>query len=178
MTAPEVVAKVDCILKVISDGEAIKNAGMNPTGIASELSLFYILRGPSARQSVGIRAVDLRNDLDAGQWEHLLGVCRGVLGTSVRNGFRTRRSGPAPEAEAFRESAYLWRTWLARVDREIRQTWIPTMAEIDLHLGTTASRRGLVSEILRAVRHFREVPSAPEDLVTLATAFRGEVRRG
>ena len=48
---------------------------------------------------------------------------------------------------------------------------VPGLKEIDLERGATASRRGLVEQILKEAGSPRAVPASPEDLVTLDAAL-------
>jgi len=116
--------------------------------------------------------VDLRDDRNAGQWSLLLKGCGGDLGAEAPDWLAARDE----IVRCLRDQRSVnlvvsgraeWRGLIEHVKDE----HFPDMGVIDLNSGATASRRGLVQEILRAVGRSTEVPASPEDLVVLANAF-------
>ena len=115
--------------------------------------------------------VNLQNDSKADQWGLLLQSCEADLGA------------PAPHwLDALHETCRFlqgdnsvnlvvrnrpkWRELI----REIRSR-IADLGEVDLHAGTTASRKALVEEILQTCGAPATVPDEPNDLVILNRAL-------
>jgi TIR domain len=112
--------------------------------------------------------VDLSDDGIAERWDQLLHACGADLGTDAPAWIEAR-----DEIRRFLERGQSvnlvvggdvrWRELL----EELQKGKLADLAQVNLEKGTTASRRGLVEEILRAFGMTAAVPSAPEDLVEL-----------
>jgi hypothetical protein len=109
--------------------------------------------------------IDLVADGNAQSWDLLLGACNADLGTDVPTWLTAR-----DETRRFLErgqsvnllvhGSVAWRKLL----EDIRRDKLADLAFVNLEQGATASRRGLVTEILRALGREAPVPHEPEDL--------------
>jgi nucleotide-binding universal stress UspA family protein len=112
--------------------------------------------------------VDLTHDADPAQWDLVLQACDAALGAPAPEWLRARDQ--IARLLERNQSVNLIVTgnprWSRLVDH-IRKDFQPDLAVVDLDRGTTASRRGLVSEILTACGTKSGVPPEPEDLVEL-----------
>lgn len=112
--------------------------------------------------------VDLRNQRHDEQWALLLNACGAELGVAVPvwlEAFveirRLVARGQSVNLLVHGDSV----KWRPLIDHLAEA--FPDLARVDLHNPATASRRGLVEEILRASGVVRKVPAEPEDLVEL-----------
>ncbi len=113
---------------------------------------------------------DLRRDRKPEPWDLLLSACDADLGTDAPHWFATR-----DEVRRFLErgqsvnlvvrgDGIAWRPLIADLA-------LPGMGIVDLQKGSTASRRGLISEMLRSLGVAARVPAEPEDLAELDRAL-------
>lgn len=124
--------------------------------------------------------VDLRDDGGDAAWDLLLTACHAVL---------------APGAPAWLrvcDEVVRWLTrkesvnlvvngdnvpWRALIDHlqgcSVPRTLVPDLKAVDLESGATASRRGLLSEILRALGVTASLPDKPHDVVEFERLLRG-----
>jgi hypothetical protein len=119
--------------------------------------------------------VSLTNEGDAGQWHSLMRACSAGLGVSVADWISALDE--ICEFLGRNESLNLvvrgrhikWRKLLDH----IRACHFKDMGTVDLQSGSTASRAGLVSEILKAAGMTTTVPRQPgQDLIAFDQAFR------
>ncbi len=110
--------------------------------------------------------VDLRREHNPEPWDLLLSACGADLGTDAPEWLDARA-----EVRRFLErgqsvnlvvlgQGIAWRPLIKGLD-------LPGMGIVDLQKGSTASRRGLVGEILRSLGARAQVPAEPEDLAEL-----------
>ena len=110
--------------------------------------------------------VDLRRDRNPEPWELLLSACDADLGTEALPWLEAR-----VEVQRFLErgqsvnlvvlgDGVAWRPLIEGLE-------LPGMGIVDLQKGSTASRRGLVGEMLRSLGAAARVPPEPEDLAEL-----------
>jgi hypothetical protein len=112
--------------------------------------------------------VDLADDTAAPAWNRLLQACSADLGTDAPSWLAAR-----DETRRFLErgqsvnlvvdGTVAWRELLADLQRD----GLADLVQVNLEKPATASRRGLVSEILRAFSMTALVPAEPEDLGAL-----------
>jgi hypothetical protein len=112
--------------------------------------------------------VDLTDDSVASAWDRLLQACNADLGTDAPSWLDAR-----DETRRFLERGQSvnlvvngdveWRGLLSDLQRGA----LADLALVDLGKGVAASRRGLVSEILRAFGMTATVPAEPDDLAEL-----------
>jgi hypothetical protein len=115
--------------------------------------------------------VDLRNDMAEAQWAQCLVACDADCGSQATDWLRVRDD--TLQFLRNRQSVNLivngqaqWRFLLKNIGEYFPP---PGINYVDLESGATASRRGLVTEILRAVMgRATPVPNEPEDLVELS----------
>ena len=117
------------------------------------------IRGPNPLYA------DLTTDTAAPPWDLLLGACGADLGTDAPSWLEAR-----DETRRFLlrgQSVNLvvngdveWRGLLS----DLQRGDLSDLVQVDLAKGATASRRGLISEILRAFGMTATVPPEPEDL--------------
>lgn len=121
---------------------------------------------PDLLQSADPLYVDLRRDRKPEPWDLLLSACGADLGTDAPQWLAAR-----DEVQRFLErgqsvnlvilgDGVAWRPLIKGLD-------LPGMGIVDLQKGSTASRRGLVGEMLRSLGVATRVPAEPEDLVEL-----------
>jgi len=122
--------------------------------------------------------VDLTTDGDARPWDLLLSACGAELGTEAPAWLTAR-------AETWRlleggksvnllvHGTVAWRSLLSDLQRDE----LADLAHVDLEAGSTASRHGLVTDILRAFGMTTPVPPEPEDLKELDRFFLAARRR-
>lgn len=111
---------------------------------------------------------DLTDDRVAKPWDLLLRACSADLGTDAPAWLQAR-----DETRRFLErgqsvnlvvdGAVAWRELLA----DLKRGELADLVQVDLDKGTTASRRGLIAEILGRFGMSTLVPPEPEDLVAL-----------
>lgn len=109
--------------------------------------------------------VNLSVDADSEPWDLLLGACGARLGSDAPAWLAARddtarflKRGQSVNLVVQGEPP--WRELLA----DLRRTELADLAQVDLCQGATASRRGLVIEILRALGMAGHVPPEPDDL--------------
>ncbi len=118
--------------------------------------------------------VDLCKDQKAKQWAPLLKACGADLGIAAPDWLAARddilRSIGRNESVNLlvRGRAVAWRPLI-----KLLADAFPDLAQLDLHNPATASRRGLVEEILHACGVVKKVPKEPEDLVELGRFLIG-----
>lgn len=112
--------------------------------------------------------IDLTDDRAMEPWGLLLHACGADVGTDAPAWLAARdearrllRRGQSINLLVQGEVA--WRELLA----DLRQDELADLAQVNLEKGTTASRRGLATEILRALGMTAPVPPEPEDLGVL-----------
>jgi len=113
--------------------------------------------------------VDLRDDKDAAQWDKLLSKCGANLGASAPDWLAARNAivrylnrGESVNLVVFNKPR-----WLELV-KHIQKDYFPDLGLVDLNDGATDSRRGLITEMLKACGATTQVPPKPDDLVTLS----------
>lgn len=119
--------------------------------------------------------VDLRDDKAADKWDMLMRECEADLGTTVPDWLHARdeivkclERGESVCLEV--KGKVRWRELVS----DIQDKCSFDLNKIDLHSGSTISRRGLVEEILRVSGSIVDVPREPgEDLVILQRTLDG-----
>jgi hypothetical protein len=112
--------------------------------------------------------VNLTADGAPAPWDLLLRACGADLGTdapawlAARDEVR-RYLGRGQSVNLVVQGTVAWRELLA----DLRRDELADLAQVNLERPATASRRGLVTEILRAFGMNTPVPPEPEDLVDL-----------
>jgi hypothetical protein len=116
--------------------------------------------------------VNLGDDKNSGQWNLLLDACGADLGAEAPHWLETR-----DEIVRYlqrRQSVNLvvkenpkWREMINHIQSDL----LPELGVVDLDKGSTVSRRGLVTELLKACGITRPVPTEPEDLIELDGAL-------
>jgi len=117
--------------------------------------------------------VDLHDDRKGAQWKKLLDGCGADLACDASEWFRVR-----DEVRRFLrrdDSVNLviigrpkWRELIGNLSsQDDPKGPLPRLSVIDFQAGATASRRGLVTEIIQALGGSIRVPQEPEDLVEL-----------
>jgi len=112
--------------------------------------------------------VNLCDDKEIRQWDSLLQACGANLGApapdwlSARDEIR-RFLGRHESVNLVISGDPKWRELI----EHIRTDYMSDLGMVDLQSGATASRRGLVAEILKACGTPTSVPPEPEDLVIL-----------
>jgi hypothetical protein len=116
--------------------------------------------------------VDLRNDKAADKWDLLMFECEADLGATVPEWLEARdaivrylQRGDSVNLVVTHKPR--WRELIAH----LKQDHLSELGIVDLQNPSTASRRGLVVEMLKACGSFIPVPPEPEDLVTLGQVF-------
>jgi len=112
--------------------------------------------------------VDLIDDKKPQPWERLLQGCNADLGCAAPDWLQARdeivRHFHRNDSVNLIVSGNPgWRQLI----RHIKQDYFPELGMVDLESGATASRRGLVAEILKACYSPTKVPQENEDLVEL-----------
>lgn len=110
---------------------------------------------------------DLRQDRQPKPWATLLEQCGAVLGTSVPDWLAARNDivrylKRGQSVNLVVDNGVDWRPLL----NHIASDHLVTLARVDLQDPATASRRGLLAEILSHLGLKTQVPPEPEDLVT------------
>ncbi len=107
--------------------------------------------------------VDLRRDRKAEPWDLLLSACNADLGTDAPQWLAARdevrrflKRGQSVNLVVLGDGI-AWRQLIEALD-------IPDLGIVDLQKGSTASRQGLVREMLRSLGVDARVPAEPEDL--------------
>jgi hypothetical protein len=128
----------------------------------TDITLPDSIRGPNPLY------IDLIADTAAPPWDRLLQACGADLGTNAPSWLAAR-----DEIRRFLERGQSvnlvvngdveWRGLLTDLQRDV----LADLAHVNLEKPTTASRRGLVSEILRAFGMTTPIPAEPEDLAEL-----------
>src|SRR5262245_7492773 len=116
--------------------------------------------------------VNLCDDRNAGQWNLLLDACGADLGAEAPHWLEVR-----DEIVRYlqrRQSVNLvvkenpkWREMINHIQSDL----LPELGVVDLDKGSTVSRRGLVTELLKACGITRQVSNEPEDLIELDGAL-------
>jgi len=116
--------------------------------------------------------VDLRNDREPTPWDLLLKACEADLGVAAPSWLRARDD----IARLLRRNQSVnlvvkgkprWSELVA----DIRKNHQTDLVEVDLNRGTTASREGLIAEVLQAFGSTVRVPRRPSDLASLDRFF-------
>ena len=110
--------------------------------------------------------VDLRHKMDEEQWELLMRGCGADLGVPPPNWLRAKDEivrwlQRKESVNLLTGSGVKWRPLL----NHIRETAIPHLRIVDLESPGTASRRGLLVQILREYGQKPALPDKPDDLV-------------
>jgi hypothetical protein len=120
---------------------------------------------------------DLTADSDSQHWDLLLGACGADLGTDAPTWLAAR-----DETRRFLERGQSVNllvqgkvAWRKLID-DLQRDELTDLARVNLEQGATASRRGLVTEILRALGRMAPVPPEPEDLRELELFFSARRR--
>lgn len=118
--------------------------------------------------------VDLRNDKAVDKWGLLLRECEADLGATAPDWLNARdeiarylQRGDSVNLVVSRKPGLAKPKWRELIIH-IQQSNPLALGIVDLADGVAASRRGLVTEILKALGSTTPVPPKPEDLVTLA----------
>ncbi|MGH9836009.1 MAG: toll/interleukin-1 receptor domain-containing protein [Blastocatellia bacterium] len=116
--------------------------------------------------------VNLVNDKDAAQWNLLLEACGADLGAAAPHWLARRDEvlqflQRGQSVNLIVKEDPRWREMI----EHLRDAHLPELRTIDLAPGTTASRRALVEELLKACGINQPVPAPPEDLVVLDRAL-------
>lgn len=116
--------------------------------------------------------VDLSKDNNPDQWDRLLNACGAGLGIDAPGWLSARDE--ILKLLTRHQSINLvvtgnpkWREMI----KHLRANHIPDLGVVDLAKGSTASRSGLVSEILKVCRVHESVPEPPNDLGILDRAL-------
>jgi len=109
---------------------------------------------------------DLRNDKQEAPWALLLSQCGADLGATAPDWLAAanklkRFMERGQSVSLVVQAGVAWQGLMARLQDELDAG----MAVVDLESPGTASRRGLLGEILAALGQERELPAPPEDLV-------------
>jgi hypothetical protein len=112
--------------------------------------------------------VDLTDDSAIASWDRLLDACGADLGTDAPSWLaardETRRFlDRGQSVNLVVDGAVHWRELVA----DLQRGGLADLVHVNLEKPATASRRGLVSEILRAFGMTAPVPAEPEDLAEL-----------
>jgi hypothetical protein len=115
--------------------------------------------------------VNLCDDKNAGQWDLLLDACGAEIGADAPHWLETRDE--VVRCLRRRQSVNLvvkenpkWREMIGHIQSDL----LPELGVVDLDSGGATTRRGLVTEILKACGITRRVPSE-EDLIELHNAL-------
>jgi hypothetical protein len=115
--------------------------------------------------------VDLRRDDNAVQWKLLLQACDATLGTSAPQWLAARDEivRTLQRHDSVNLVVDNGVPWHPLLDEEypcaLQRTLLPDLKVIDKHKNETASRRGLLESILRALDVDQPLPDKPQDLV-------------
>lgn len=116
--------------------------------------------------------IDLTNDKDSAKWDMLFKVCEADLGADVPHWLEVRdeivRYLERNQSVNLVVTGYpKWNELIAHIQTDL----LKQLGVVDLDKGSTASRRGLVTEVLKAFGVTRPVPAEPEDLIELDAAL-------
>lgn len=116
--------------------------------------------------------IDLTNEKDSAKWDMLFKVCKADLGADVPHWLEARdeilRYLERNQSVNLVVTGYpKWKELIAHIQTD----WMKQLGVVDLDKGSTASRRGLVKELLGACGIQRPVPPEPEDLIELDGAI-------
>lgn len=117
--------------------------------------------------------VDLRNDKEIHPWDLLLAACGSDIGIEVPRWLDARDELVkfllgSDSVNLLIKGNPKWRELITHVFRD----YLKDFGIIDLYDGATYTRRGLVTEILKAANCITPVPDEPEDLVTLSNILK------
>lgn len=124
--------------------------------------------------------VDLRDDTGAAAWDLLLKGCRAALTPGAPDWLRARDE--VVRWLTRKESVNLvvngdnvpWRALIEHIQGcSVARTLVPDLKVVDLESGVTASRPGLLSEILTAFGVTASLPDKPRDAVEFERLLRG-----
>ena len=128
---------------------------------------------PDSLSKLGLLYVDLRSDKATEPWNSLLNACDANLGVSAPAWLSARDS--IRQFLQRNQSVNLvvtgqpkWRELI----HSLRGGQLADLGLVDLNSGATASRRGLIAEILSVCDFTKAVPPPPEDLVVLDRAIK------
>jgi len=112
--------------------------------------------------------VDLQDDKNSQQWDRLLRSCKADLGCAMPDWLQARddivrflNRNDSVNLVVSGHPKY------HELIQHIKEDYLPDLGIIDLESGATASRRGLVAEILKVCCSPAQVPADDEDLVVL-----------
>ncbi len=116
--------------------------------------------------------IDLTNDKDSAKWDMLFKACGADLGADVPHWLEARdeilRYLERNQSVNLVVTGYpKWKELIAHIQAD----WLKQLGVVDLDKGSTASRRGLVTELLGVCGIKRPVPPEPEDLIELDGAI-------
>lgn len=116
--------------------------------------------------------VNLTDDKNVEWWDKLLNACEADLGAEVPHWLEARdeivRYLTRHQSVNLVVTGYpKWKELITHIQTD----WMKQLGVVDLDKGSTASRRGLVKELLGACGIQRPVPPEPEDLIELDGAI-------
>jgi|SRR6185369_10731878 len=171
--SPEYLASAACVHEM---ERAITRDPRFENGIVVPLMRVDVTLPDSIRDPNPLYA-DLTADTVIPAWDLLLGACGADLGTAAPSWLEAR-----DETRRFLERGQSvnlvvngdveWRGLVA----DLQRGDLADLVQVDLAKGVTASRRGLISEILRAFGMTVAVPPEPEDLGELDRFLSGRKR--
>jgi hypothetical protein len=112
--------------------------------------------------------VDMRNDRNPAPWDLLLGACQADLGVAAPSWLKDRDDivrllRRNQSVNLVVKGKPKWRELIG----DICKNHVTDLVEVDLDRGTTASREGLIAEILRAFGSNMTTPKRPHDLAAM-----------
>lgn len=112
--------------------------------------------------------VDLQNDKIPEQWHLLLQACAADLGCDAPHWLHVRNEVARflRDGQCVNLVVHGKPQWRALLDHLLKER-LPDMGEVNVASGRTATRRGLVAEMLRASGATVAVPAEPDDLACL-----------
>jgi len=122
--------------------------------------------------------VDLQDTGVAGQWRLLMDACSATLGCDVpywlhmTNYLKEQLLEGHSLNLVVRNSFMKWRELLDHLYREA----LPEMGLVDFHSELPSTRKGFISELLRAVGSPANVPEEPHDLTVLSVKLKRKKR--
>lgn len=119
--------------------------------------------------------VDLRKDKKADPWTLLFNQCNADLGTTAPSWLTARDEivrflKRKQSVSLVVKSNAVWRGLL----EHIASDHVPALATVDLEGPGTASRQGLLTEILKALGNRVSLPDEPKDLVEFGRVFESQ----
>lgn len=166
---PDYLTRTDCLHEM--DRAIARDP--NFTSSSSTIPLFReVCDLPEAFKIPKPLWVDLTNDKDSAKWDLLFKACEADLGADIPHWLEARdeilRYLERNQSVNLVVTGYpKWKELIAHIQTDFLQK----LGIVDLDKGSTASRRGLVTELLGACGIQRPVPPEPEDLIELDGAI-------